>query len=94
MSEADLKERIRSLETADRELLSKVSDMSVLMERLLVSTEQMQTVLTKQSDVDGKLHKLELRISRNEDTVKVGRWLAGVVIVSLVSLAVKLLSGV
>lgn len=93
MQDDDIKERIRNLESTDKEIYNKLSDLYVLVERITVSTDALQQAIVKLSSVIEQLHDLERRVGNNENFVKNIKWFLGFFIASGAGLAMNHLFG-
>lgn len=93
MNDEDLRERIRNLETTDKEISNKLSDLYVLVERISVSTDTLQQAIIKMSDMKDELNDLQRRVDNNENFNKNIKWLVGFVVASGVTLVMNHLFG-
>ena len=89
----EIKRRLTELENTDKEISGKVHEIAEVLREILVTNKYLQENLTKLSNVNEKLHQLERRVDRNEDTSKVTRWSIGIIFIALVGAAVKYFTG-
>lgn len=86
----EIKRRLAELESTDKEIVTKLHENSEVLREMNVTNKYLQENITELSNVKEEMHKLDIRVSRNDDFVRVAKWFAGVVVVSLVGLATKL----
>lgn len=73
----DLKERVRSLEDTHKEVHGKLSDLSVLVERITVSMENLQQAIVRMANMTEKMHEQDNRLSKLESVVGIAKWVIG-----------------
>lgn len=89
----DLKERVRSLEDTHREVHGKLSDLSVLVERITVSMENLQQAIIKMSNMTDKIHEQDNRLAKLESLVGATAKIGGLFIAAGAVLIVNKLFG-